>query len=103
MRRSEVFTRDRFTCVYCGRSAPEVELSVDHVEPRMRGGDSSSGNIVTACVACNRAKAGLAAWSYLAERDEERVRFLACTPYLWPRLRAAIVGAAEKAAERRRS
>jgi len=99
MKRSQVFERDDYTCVYCGRSAqtdPEIELSVDHVEPRRLGGDSSTGNLVTACTACNRAKRGLAAWAWLAERRTERTQFLARTPYLWPRLRDAIEEAARK-------
>lgn len=102
MNRSQVFARDGHACVYCGQAAPDVELSVDHVEPRTKGGDNSPGNLVTACVACNREKGGLAAWAYLAERADERARFLARTPYVWPRLRAAVVQAAEKAEERRR-
>ncbi len=101
MLRAEIFARDDQTCVYCGRRAPDVELSVDHVEPRMRGGDNSAGNVVTACVDCNRAKGGLAAWAYLAERHEERARFLLRATYVWPRLRAAVIEAAEKASERR--
>jgi 5-methylcytosine-specific restriction endonuclease McrA len=96
VKRSDVFARDAFTCTYCGRTHPEVELSVDHVEPRMRGGDNSPGNLVTACVACNRAKAGRAAWDYLSTRDEERARFLERATHVWPRLRAAIVEAARK-------
>lgn len=94
MKRSEVFARDQHACVYCGRDASLVELTVDHVEPRMRGGDHSSGNLVTACTDCNRAKGGMAAWAYLASRDEQREHFLTHTPYVWPRLRAAIVEAA---------
>ena len=97
MKRSQVFERDDYTCVYCGRSAlsdPGIELSVDHVEPRRLGGDSSAGNLVTACTACNRSKRGLSAWAWLAERRQERTRFLAHTPYLWPRLRDAIEEAA---------
>jgi len=96
VKRSDVFARDAFTCTYCGRMHPEVELSVDHVEPRMRGGDNSPGNLVTACVACNRAKAGLAAWDYLSTRDEERARFLERATHVWPRLRAAIIEAARE-------
>ncbi len=99
MDRVAVFRRDDFTCVYCGRDGtkdPEVRLSIDHVEPRMRGGDNSAGNVVTACVSCNRAKGGKAAWDYLSELAEERTRFLAKAPYVWPRLRAAIIEAAEK-------
>lgn len=36
--RFEVFKRDSFTCQYCGRSAPEVVLEVDHIVPVSKGG-----------------------------------------------------------------
>ncbi len=94
--RAQVFARDRERCVYCGSGPPEVELTVDHVEPRMRGGDHSSGNLVTACAGCNRSKGGLPAWAWLRDRDEERRRFLARATYVWPRLRRAVEEAAEK-------
>jgi 5-methylcytosine-specific restriction endonuclease McrA len=93
MERSEVFARDGHACVYCGRGPPEVVLSVDHVEPRMLGGDNSAGNLVTACRPCNREKGGKAAWAWLADRPEQRARFLARATYVWPRLRAAVVEA----------
>lgn len=102
MDRQEVFARDGYCCVYCGRGEPEVVLSVDHVEPRMRGGDNSPGNLVTACVECNRRKGGRAAWAYLEDRDEERAVFQARATYVWPRLRAAVEEAAKKARERTR-
>jgi len=100
MDRFEVLTRDEHRCVYCGRGEPEVVLSVDHVEPRMRGGDNSPGNLVTACTPCNQQKAGRPAWDYLADRPAERASFLARAPYVWPRLRRAVVEAAEKEAAR---
>ena len=31
--RFEVFKRDSFTCQYCGKSAPDVILHVDHILP----------------------------------------------------------------------
>lgn len=31
--RFEVFKRDSFKCQYCGRSAPDVMLRADHIEP----------------------------------------------------------------------
>lgn len=92
--RPEVFARDGHLCVYCGKGPPEVELTVDHVEPRMRGGDNSSGNLVTACMDCNRSKGGLAAWAWLRDREDERARFLVRARYVWPRLRAAVQEAA---------
>ncbi len=54
--RFNVFLRDRFQCQYCGTRAPTEELTFDHVVPRSRGGRTTWTNVVTACVACNRAK-----------------------------------------------
>jgi HNH endonuclease len=54
--RFAVLTRDRFTCRYCGRSAPAVVLHVDHVHPVSRGGSDDESNLVTACVECNSSK-----------------------------------------------
>ena len=54
--RFEVFKRDKFTCQYCGRSAPEVILHVDHIEPVSKGGENSLLNYVTACLDCNEGK-----------------------------------------------
>ena len=52
----EVFHRDHYTCQYCGRQTRE--LTLDHVIPRRRGGEHSWENVVSACVLCNRRKAG---------------------------------------------
>lgn len=59
--RVEVFTRDRFTCVYCGHFGKEVRLEVDHVVPRSRGGPDHKDNLVTACELCNRGKSNVPA------------------------------------------
>src|SRR5687768_10913129 len=56
LNREQVFARDEYRCVYCGQVVPVEELSVDHVQPRVRGGDRSGGNLVTACRACNALK-----------------------------------------------
>ena len=102
LRRERVFRRDRYRCCYCGTQYPAPELTVDHVEPRMRGGDQSEGNLVTCCRACNAAKAGEAAWSYLARNPDARAHFLAAAAGadtrharpVWPRLLRAIEAAA---------
>ena len=52
--RRAVFARDRWTCQYCGRQ--RGHLTVDHVIPRSKGGNSSWDNIVTCCAPCNRRK-----------------------------------------------
>ncbi len=56
MTRYEIFNRDRYTCQYCGEQSRQ--LTLDHVEPRYRGGQHTWENVVSACVACNRKKAG---------------------------------------------
>ena len=54
--RFEVFKRDKFTCQYCGRAAPDVVLHVDHVHPVAQGGTNDLLNLVTACHDCNGGK-----------------------------------------------
>lgn len=56
--RRNVFARDGNICQYCGRHFPTSELSLDHVMPRSRGGETSWENIVCACVSCNVTKGG---------------------------------------------
>ena len=52
--RKAVLARDAYTCQYCGRES--VGLTVDHVVPRSRGGQSVWENIVASCAPCNRKK-----------------------------------------------
>jgi 5-methylcytosine-specific restriction endonuclease McrA len=52
--RKAVLARDAYTCQYCGREA--AGLTVDHVIPRSRGGQSVWENIVASCAPCNRKK-----------------------------------------------
>jgi hypothetical protein len=54
--RFEVFKRDKFTCQYCGRSAPDVILHVDHIHPVSKGGGDDITNLITACIDCNLGK-----------------------------------------------
>ena len=51
--RRAVFARDDLTCQYCGARS---NLTVDHVIPRSKGGDSSWDNIVASCAPCNLRK-----------------------------------------------
>lgn len=54
--RFEVLRRDNHTCRYCGRSAPEVRLTVDHVVPETLGGSDKPENLAAACSDCNSGK-----------------------------------------------
>jgi len=48
--------RDRNTCQYCSVVLPSGELTLDHVIPRSRGGNSTWENLVACCHSCNRRK-----------------------------------------------
>ena len=52
--RRALFARDGWRCVYCGSAGGR--LTLDHVVPRSRGGDSVWENVVTACAPCNLRK-----------------------------------------------
>lgn len=54
--RFEVFKRDSFCCQYCGKSAPDVVLEVDHIDPVSKGGSDDMLNYITACRDCNAGK-----------------------------------------------
>ena len=51
-----VLKRDAFTCQYCGRSAPDVELHIDHKVPWSKVKEHKIENLVTACRDCNLGK-----------------------------------------------
>lgn len=55
--RSNVYLRDRHRCQYCGSRQPAAELTLDHVQPRSRGGPTTWRNIVVSCFGCNSRKA----------------------------------------------
>jgi 5-methylcytosine-specific restriction endonuclease McrA len=56
--RRNIFARDGNRCQYCGKSLPANQLSLDHVMPRSRGGETSWDNVVCSCVTCNTRKGG---------------------------------------------
>lgn len=58
--RFEILRRDKHTCRYCGASAPDVPLTVDHVIPTTLGGGDEPSNLVTACQSCNGGKTSIA-------------------------------------------
>jgi 5-methylcytosine-specific restriction endonuclease McrA len=56
--RRNVLARDGNVCQYCGRHFPTHLLSIDHVVPRSRGGETTWENVVCACLPCNVKKGG---------------------------------------------
>lgn len=54
--RKNILIRDRYTCQYCLRTLPSSELTLDHVIPRSRSGETTWENLVTCCHECNNRK-----------------------------------------------
>lgn len=54
--RKGILLRDSSTCQYCREKTPPAQLTLDHVVPRSRGGDSTWENLVTSCKKCNNRK-----------------------------------------------
>ena len=55
--RFSIFSRDGFTCKYCGRQSDEVKLVIDHIDPVANGGTNDETNLITSCESCNQGKA----------------------------------------------
>ena len=43
-------------CYYCGLTTPPKSLTMDHIVPIARGGQSTRNNVVPCCKTCNTAK-----------------------------------------------
>jgi hypothetical protein len=54
--RFEILRRDNHQCRYCGATAPDATLTVDHVIPEALGGSDDPANLVAACAECNAGK-----------------------------------------------
>lgn len=54
-----IIERDGFKCRYCGKTARETKLEVDHIMPVAKGGKTSLDNLETLCIDCNRGKSDL--------------------------------------------
>ena len=96
MRREQIFERDQYRCVYCAEVFPADALTVDHVQARVRGGDRSGGNLVTACSACNTAKGHRRVGEFLRDNATARTNFFRHAVHLWPRLLRGIREAIER-------
>lgn len=54
--RRNILLRDRFTCAYCKKKLTGVNLTLDHVVPKSRGGADEWSNLVACCRPCNNRK-----------------------------------------------
>jgi 5-methylcytosine-specific restriction endonuclease McrA len=58
-------------CHYCGQKFPQDQLTLDHIVPVSRGGRSTRGNLVVACLDCNQKKKYLTPVEMLLRQLEE--------------------------------
>ena len=56
--RASIFSAWLNCCAYCGNHA----TTIDHVRPKVKGGDTSLRNCVPACLDCNISKAHSPVW-----------------------------------------
>src|SRR5919202_3901275 len=54
--RKNILMRDRYTCQYCHKVLNSGELTLDHVIPRSRAGETTWENLVACCNPCNNRK-----------------------------------------------
>jgi hypothetical protein len=57
--RKEIYTRDNYTCQYCGKKFSWENLSIDHIIPLTEKGTDEIINYVTSCQACNKLKGSM--------------------------------------------
>ncbi|MBH0121542.1 HNH endonuclease [Rhodococcus sp. CX] len=70
--RYEILRRDNHACRYCGATAPDVKLVVDHVIPQALGGSDEPSNLITACDPCNSGKSATIADAPVVSDVDER-------------------------------
>ena len=75
---------------------------MDHVQARVRGGDRSGGNLVTACTGCNVLKGHRRLSEFLAASLVARENFFRFAKHVWPRHLRAVEEEIE-ARERRKA
>ncbi len=73
--RFEIFKRDEFCCVYCGKQPPEVCLVLEHILAVAKGGTDAIDNLCTSCEACNQGK-GARSLEQAPPNAMERLAFL---------------------------
>ena len=51
--RNAVFKRDEYVCQYCNVALSSKQITIDHIIPKCKGGQSSFENCVASCNECN--------------------------------------------------
>lgn len=73
-----MWRRDNFTCVYCNSKASHsVELTLDHVIPKSKGGTNNQDNLVTSCRSCNQLKGSRSLLEFITTENIKVTRRIA--------------------------
>jgi 5-methylcytosine-specific restriction endonuclease McrA len=51
--KNNILIRDRYVCQYCGKTLKSHEITLDHIVPKSRGGESNWENLAACCPHCN--------------------------------------------------
>ncbi len=87
-RKKVLFNRDDWSCQYCGKQLSWDSVTIDHVMPSSRGGQTTWLNCVTACKQCNKHKA-----NKTPEEAEMRLRKTPAVPnslHFWDAMRSNV-------------
>ena len=98
--RRALFARDGWRCVYCGTATGR--LTLDHVVPRSKGGESIWENVVTACAPCNLRKGDRLLEDSGLHLRRRRGRPRRCSSSTWRRPRSRRSGSSTSRARPRR-
>ena len=60
--------QDADQCVWCGRVTWRIDLTIEHLLPRSRGGQTRPENLAIACRSCNRMRGAKPVVAYVRER-----------------------------------
>lgn len=65
----QIWYRDNWQCMYCGKKVPHVQVTVDHFMPLELGGLDDEENYITACRQCQKAKGNRDPEEYCKSND----------------------------------
>lgn len=54
--KNNILIRDRYLCQYCSKPLKSHEVTLDHIVPKSRGGESNWENLAACCPPCNLKK-----------------------------------------------
>ena len=53
---AKVYAKTNGKCAYCGVELKENEISIDHIQPKSKGGTNTEDNLFLCCKSCNSRK-----------------------------------------------